>query len=1022
MRRLLLRLASIPRGVLGVALLSAMGIAVHADAVAAQEGVVGGMVIDNKTMRPLSGAQVLVQGQGRGVLSDANGRFRIQGVTGTEVTVEVVMIGFRARTQVARVGDQALRIGLEEAAVELNEIVVTGTAGGTAKRAIGNSIAQVKAADAVATAPIKNTHDLINGRAAGVVVMPGTGMVGSGARIRIRGQSTLSLSGEPLIYVDGVRVNNEHGSGFSMQAFGSGVVSRINDFNPEDIESIEILKGPAAATLYGTEAARGVINIITKKGAPGGARYTFNIKQGANWFSNPEGRMPTNWWKAPLDGSIHSINLIVSENERGTPVFRTGDLKSYGGSISGGNEGLRYYIASDWDSEEGAERNNEMERFSARANLQILPRPNLDVATSVGWIKSHTTLSCEAGCGGAMWGAMFGHPGLTKLQCTHSVPQNAAGCGYSRGFQSRAPEGYYDLFADWQDIDRFTGSVVTNWKPFKWFANRLTVGTDVTDEQNEEIGNYVTTDTLVFWAGPTGRLGGKYQSRRHQTFNTFDYSGTVNLDVNTRINSQTSVGAQYYQRHIEYIYAQGQQFAAPGLETVLGTATNKIAEDDYLDNNTLGIFAQQQFAWRDRLFVTGAVRVDNNSAFGSDFDWVKYPKASLSWIMHEEPAIRERMPDFINSFRLRTAYGQSGQQPVSFSALRTFSPTTGPNNAPAVTPSTVGNASLGPERGTEIEVGFDAGFLDDRIGVDFTYYSKKTKDAILLKSVAPSSGFSGSQFVNAGEIKGSGFEALIRANVFDIKNIGLDLTLNLATSDDEITDLGGEPFIASGRGRHQVGYEVGSWFLPKLVSANVVTNANGTRSVTNAMCEGGPDNDNQPVPCFNAAGTRIAPFVYQGRPTPSFEGTLSGTLRVMNRLRIGAMLDTKVGHYKFDNNERARCAIFSACRINVAPEEFDTRKVAATLLGTSIEGEFVKKADFTRLREVSLTYDVPDRFIGRIGARALAVNMAMRNLHTWTKYDGLDPENYFLSGTPGFLEQNNLPLLAQFVTSIQVSF
>src|SRR4029078_4265156 len=154
---------------------------------------------------------------------------------------------------------------------------VTGTAGGQEKRAIGNSVAKVDAANVVASAQVPTIQDLINGRAPRVTIMPGTGMVGSGSRIRIRGATTFSLSGEPLIYVDGVRVNNEQASGISIQAFGSGVISRLNDFNPEEIESIEILKGPAAATLYGTEAARGVINIITKKGASTGTNYAFTV-------------------------------------------------------------------------------------------------------------------------------------------------------------------------------------------------------------------------------------------------------------------------------------------------------------------------------------------------------------------------------------------------------------------------------------------------------------------------------------------------------------------------------------------------------------------------------------------------------------------------------------------------------------------------------------------------------------------------------------------------------------------------
>src|SRR5690606_20782554 len=179
-----------------------------------------------------------------------------------------------------------------------------------------------------ASAAIPSIDGLINGRAPGVVVTPGSGMIGSGANIRIRGVSSFSLSGDPLIYVDGVRVNNETGSGISVQAFGSGVVSRMNDFDPSEIESIEILKGPSAATLYGTEAARGVVNIITKKGSSEGTRYSFNIKQGANWFMNPEGRVPVNYWKDPT-GRIQALNIVERENERGTPIFRTGEVQDW---------------------------------------------------------------------------------------------------------------------------------------------------------------------------------------------------------------------------------------------------------------------------------------------------------------------------------------------------------------------------------------------------------------------------------------------------------------------------------------------------------------------------------------------------------------------------------------------------------------------------------------------------------------------------------------------------------------------
>ena len=239
-----------------------------------EEGEIAGTVVAQASQSPLAGVQVMVADQpGRIATSDVSGRFRITGVTGAEVTVSARLIGYRQATRTVAVGATDVRFALADRPVELDQVVGTGVAGAAQQRTLGNSIARINASDVVATARVSTVQDLINGRAPGVVVMPGTGMVGSGSKIRVRGVSSFSLSGDPLIYVDGVRVNNETGTGMQIQAFSSGVVSRLNDFDPEEIEDIEILKGPAAATLYGTEAARGVINIITKKGATSTPRW-----------------------------------------------------------------------------------------------------------------------------------------------------------------------------------------------------------------------------------------------------------------------------------------------------------------------------------------------------------------------------------------------------------------------------------------------------------------------------------------------------------------------------------------------------------------------------------------------------------------------------------------------------------------------------------------------------------------------------------------------------------------------------
>jgi TonB-linked SusC/RagA family outer membrane protein len=978
----------------------------------AQEGVVAGSVIVEGSSRPLAGAQVTVQGQeGRGAVSDASGRFRITGLTGPEVTLTARMIGYRAVTQTARVGATDVRIAMSERAVELEQIVVTGTAGTQERRAIGNSVAQVRVADVVTSTRVANVQDLINGRAPGVAILPGTGMVGSGSRIRIRGISTFSLSAEPLIYVDGVRVNNEQASGISVQAFGSGVVSRLNDFSPEEIESIEILKGPAAATLYGTEAARGVINIITKKGASTGTNYAFTVKRGQQMFWNYEHRMPINYWRDTLTNQVASVDVAKNELERGRPLFRKGLIEGYSGNVSGGAGILRYFSSGDISNEEGAERNNARRAFAGRTNLSVTPSQKVDINTSLGYISSHTTLSCEGGCGGTMWEASYSNPqNLPQFLCR----TQGQGCDWIRGFQSTPPEAY--LFSDWQDINRFTGSGAINFRPFNWMTHRLTIGTDFAQEKNEELFPYSSSDTIRYFWG-TYANGWKWANRREVVLNTYDYVGTVRLDLTPKLNSSTSGGVQYYQRHTSGMTSEGDFFPAPGLETISSAAQKVVTTDSLLDNNTLGFYAQEQLAWEDRLFVTGAVRVDNNSAFGKDIKWVTYPKLSLSWVLNEEPMVKARMPSFVNTFKLRAAYGQSGQQPNIFTALRTYTPVPGPGGSGALTPGVYGNPRLAPERGIETELGFDSGFLDDRLGVDFTYYHTKTKDAILSRGVAPSTGFgAANQFVNAGAILNQGVEATLKAQIINRRRYGWDVNFNISHNWSEVQKLAGnDTTIVVGFIQHRIGYAPWSWFAQRIVSAEFDP---GTKRAKNAMCDNGKGGV---TPCLNANGAVIAPRVYLGRVNPATEGSFNTTVRFLNDFRLGALVDFKTGFKRTDNNYRIRCQIFNTCLERIYPETTDPKKLAAMQTNGTLRDVFIVDDSFAKLRELSLAYDVPAKYTRYFSGRSATINFAARNLHTWTKYTGLDPEAQFLGGGNN-VDQSELPQLTQFVFTLRLNY
>lgn len=989
---------------LTLSLLTVLG----ATAASAQEGIVAGTVVSESSRQPVAGAQILVAGTRLGGSTDASGRFRITGLTGTQVTLDVRRLGFRPTQTTARVGATDVLITMVERPLDLDAVIVTGTPGATERRAIPNAVSTIDAAAVTEQAQINSLQELLNGRAAGVVVMPATGMVGTGSRIRVRGTSSFSLSNQPLIYVDGVRINSEGASGPVNQGFGSQSISRLNDINPEEIESIEILKGPAASTLYGTEASNGVIQIITKRGADGVPRWNLTVKQGANYVANPEGRFETNW--QVVGGDTVSIDIVELEKARGTPVWRTGHLQEYDLNVSGGSETFRYFLAGGAERSEGADHSNDITRYSTRANLSVRPTERLNVSTSLGYINGLTNLACEAGCGGRVWGVVLANP-------QNLVGANAA----RRGFHSGTPEQYDLLARFWQGLDRFTGSLQVQHSPLEWLSHRLNFGFDRTREENVSFTPRV--DSLVghpVWGSDP--LGSKSQTERTIGLQTVDYAATLTFAPSADLSSSTAFGGQYYHTRRGFIFAEGSVFPAPGLTSVSATTTDRFNDEDFFEEKSLGFFVQQQIGWRDRLFLTAGLRSDDHSAFGQNFDRVVYPKVGATWVLSEEPFWT--VP-FAQTIKLRAAYGETGQQPPTFAAVRTYSPVTGPDDQAAVTPEFVGNPDLGPERGREIELGLDAGFLDDRLSLELTYYNQRTDDAILERGIAPSIGFSGFQFFNAGAIRNTGVELLARARPYDSEPVGVEFSLTLATNRNEVLSLGdtGVDWVSAGTYlRHQVGFPVGSWFEQRVVSADFDP---ATRRATNVMCD---DGSGGAVLCAGPDGRYgtldDAPDVFLGRNTPDLEGAFTSTVTLWRQLRLYAMFDFKRGNRKLDGNTRVRCYFFGGrCRENFFPGEFAAERIAAIQSSNNLVDILIADASFTKLRELSLAYTLPDTWAATMRAERATVSIAGRNLYTWTAFPGLEPEAMFLGGSRGghsVWEQTTLPQLTQWVLTVNL--
>ena len=313
---------------------------------------------------------------------------------------------------------------LREQALAMDEIVITGVPGGNRRRAVGNVVTTLDAAALQEVAPISSVQNLLGGRAAGVNMTTVDGQVGSGAMIRVRGESTLSLPPNPLIYIDGIRVENAETTGPNESR-----ISRLNDLSPEEIESIEVLRGPSAATLYGTEASQGVVNIVTKRGVAGAPSVNVSMRQGITTYVKPENIFPTNYWTHP-DGRVLAFNMITDSPE-GKTAFRDGLLQTYTASVSGGSEQLTYYMMGSYSDNEGQLKNNWNQRLNTRLNLDVRPAENFSIQAGLSFVKNDVGQATRYG---VVRGAVHAHAG--NLEENRCLSQARPQCGYYRGWSS----------------------------------------------------------------------------------------------------------------------------------------------------------------------------------------------------------------------------------------------------------------------------------------------------------------------------------------------------------------------------------------------------------------------------------------------------------------------------------------------------------------------------------------------------------------------------------------------------------
>ena len=1041
---------------------------------AAAQGTITGRVTAVENGRPLAGAHVLLVGSTSVATTGEDGSYSLKNVPVGNWQLQALSVGYESQKKpVSVVRGEPLKVDftMKAAVVQLQEVVTTAT--GQQRRAeLGNAISTLNVAKQIEENPNNNLTSAMIAKSPSVTILPGTEL-GGAPTVRIRGVSSISLSNAPIWYVDGVR--------YSAGSLTSGTdvnFSLLGSLNPDEIEDIEIVKGPSAATLYGTNAANGVVLVTTKKGRAGSTRWNWTAEHRTIDDRVPYQDMYANFGHDPATGSVLRCQLatmVTSANPAPAGQCVSDSLTHYnwmkdpdntfvhlgrgtlfGMNVSGGNDLVRFFASGDVDNEIGPIQmpKYEVQRFNAgnvpvrnewfhpsaqqrssfRGNLSAALSPTFDLNLNTGFSKLDNRIPPESDLIIALYYVGMQNYGYK------GCPGGVAPCGLDKDPNQSNGTPLHDAL-QWapgdimqvtqnSDVQRFVGSANGNWRPLPWLRNDGTVGLDLAAVDFFQLCRLNECPPQT----STARLGRVTDNQTKFRNFSAKIASTATWNYRSWINFQTSVGSDYTNIEIDSVRTSGT-ILPPGGSTVGAASTRTASNGQPTAVKTLGIYAQEQAGFNDRLFLTAAIRTDQNSAFGTNFQQVYYPKASLSWIISDESFF----PRFswLDQLRIRTAYGASGVQPGATAGLILYTPgtvniptksstATGGTDTPSLIANQPGNPDLKPETSTEFEGGFDSQLISNRLHFEYTFWKKKTKDALINVNVAPSSGAAQlSPLLNIGSTMGWGHEAQLTAQLWESRRFGWDVLLTGSHFSNKVVNLGidqsnGQPRIlitnsgsTSGQVRQMAGFPINAqWYRPYTYND---ANGDGILQVSEVHVDS----------AFQYFGYRVPRDIFSIQNGLDFMG---------GALRLTMMFDYKGGNSILDgaNNFQCNTGPF-ACRDTQDPTVSLDRQAAAIAktYGTTIAGTnyktslgYFRNNQFWKFRELSAVWRLPKAATSRIRAQdGSTLVFGVRNIHTWSSWTGIDPEaNYGLTQTEAQNEFQTTGLPTYFTFRLNLKY
>ena len=949
---------------------------------------VTGRVVDSASAQPVAGARVTVAGTARGALTDRDGRYLLQGLPAGAVTLRAQRIGFTPidRSVTLTEGGTATQdFVLAPAATVLSEIVVTGY-GTSTRENLSGAVASVQA-NQFANTPMAGIDGAIQGRAAGVQVVQNAGNPGVGITVRIRGSASISASNQPLYVIDGVPMLRDE---FSQLGLGGQDITAVTGINPDEIESIDILKDAASAAIYGSRASNGVVMITTKRGQVGAAQVsvnvysgTQNVPRGSRWdlLNGPEyvtymNEAAANDGYGPLYfGDPADPNLVSTDWQ--DVMFHSAPVRDINLSVKGGSERVQYYVSGSQFNQQGVVFGSGYNRQAGRVNVDLTASKRLHLRTSLSLSREgHRRVENDDTIDGVVTNAIAGTPTVPVRKPDGTFTSQADGLAYSNPLaiatydraESRSLRALGNLEAAYQISSAVTlnaraGMDVLNLRDLRW-NSPLVRGTYSANVFGESIIGNTTANRYVL-----------------ESF--LDVRPSLSPDLTLGVTG----GASVEWNGSELDYLDGIGFSSDRFQYPGNAATVTVYDGGWTGHNLVSFFSRANATWRNKYLLTASLRADGSSRFGSRHRYGVFPAASIGWQLTREPFAQSLAR--YGELKLRASYGVTGNQDIADNfAPRARFAKANYGKDPGLGQRNFGNPDLRWEQTHEVNLGFDLTVLSQRVTILGDWYRKSTQDLLLDRPISATSGQT-SVLQNIGDMENRGFELTVNGAILKPSSSGLrwNADFNIAWNHNKVTKLfENQPIPVGGydAGRIDVGHPLGAFYVLHFTGVNPATGDAVFEDVNND----GTIND--------------ADRVYVGSPHPKYWGGLTNELG-WGRFDVRSFVQFVQGHtifnaisvfandggYYYDNKFKR------ALRRWQQPGDI-TDEPRASFNGTSgadlISSRYFESGSYVRLQEITLGYHLPARLSSVLQMNDARIYVSGRNLYTWTKYSGYSPD------------------------------